>query len=99
MQHRIICRSVSRHCQLNFRVETPLGEEFLDVSIAQCEAKIEPHRMLDDRWRKAMAAIGDISHRASLSSASLPGYLVILNCLLHCRDGTRVLRPFKPADR
>jgi hypothetical protein len=30
--------------------------------------------MLDDRWRKAVAAVGNFSHRASLPSASLPGY-------------------------
>ena len=30
--------------------------------------------MLDDHWRKAVAAIGNFSHRASLSSVSLPGY-------------------------
>ena len=48
-------------------VEPPLGEEFLDVSIAQGEAQVEPDRMLDDRRRKAMAALGDLSHRGSLS--------------------------------
>ena len=59
-------------------VEPPLGEEFLDVAIAQGEAQIEPDRMLDDRRRKAVAAIGDLDHRASLPLASLPGYPVIL---------------------
>ena len=34
--------------------------------------------MLDDRGRKAVAAVGDFSHRASLPSASLPSYPVTL---------------------
>jgi hypothetical protein len=60
------------------RCRAPLGEEFLDVAIAQREAQVDPDRMLDDRWRKAVAAVGDFSHRASLPSASLPSYLVTL---------------------
>ena len=59
-------------------VEAPLGEEFLDVAIAQREAQVESDRVLDDHWRKAVAAVGDFSHRPSLSSAWLPGYPVIL---------------------
>jgi len=53
-------------------VEPPLGQEFLDVSVAQGGAQIKPDRMLDDRRRKAVPAIGDFSHRPSLPSASLP---------------------------
>src|SRR6516225_4633706 len=34
--------------------------------------------MLDDRWRKPVAAVGDFGHRASLPSASLPNYPVKL---------------------
>jgi hypothetical protein len=34
--------------------------------------------MLDDHWWKSVAAVGDFSHRASLSAASLPSYPVIL---------------------
>jgi hypothetical protein len=52
--------------------------EFLDVAIAQREAQIDPDRMLDDQRGKAVAAIGDFSHRASLPSASLPSYPVTL---------------------
>jgi hypothetical protein len=51
-----------------------LGEEFLDVAITQCEARIKPDRMLDDYRRKAVAAIGDFGHRASLTVASLPSH-------------------------
>jgi hypothetical protein len=52
--------------------EPPLGEEFLDVAIAQREAQVDPDRVLDDHRRKAVPTIGDFSHRASLPSASLP---------------------------
>ena len=58
-------------------IEPPLGEEFLDVAVAQREARIESDRMLDDQ-RKAVAAIGDFGDRASLPSASLPSYPVTL---------------------
>jgi hypothetical protein len=34
--------------------------------------------VLDDRRRKAVAAVGDFSHRASVPSASLPSYPVTL---------------------
>ena len=54
----------------------PLGEEFLDIPITQREAQLEPNCVLDDHRRKVMAAIGDFSHRATLPSASLPGYPV-----------------------
>src|SRR5271155_646685 len=59
-------------------VEPPLGEEFLDVPIAQREAQVEPDRVLDNYRRKAVAAVGDFSHRASVPSASLPDYPVKL---------------------
>ena len=58
--------------------EPALGEEFLDVAIAQREAQIAPDRMLDDHRRNAVAAIRDFGHRVSLPAASLPGYSVIL---------------------
>src|SRR6516164_929092 len=53
-------------------------EEFLDVPIAQGEAQVEPYRMLDDDRRKAMVAVGYLSHRASLPLVSSPSYPVIL---------------------
>jgi hypothetical protein len=37
-------------------IEPSLGEEFLDVSIAQREAQVEPDRMPNDHRRKAVAA-------------------------------------------
>jgi hypothetical protein len=43
-------------------VEPTLGEQFLHVSVAQREAEIKPHRMLNDLGRKAMTAIRKRSH-------------------------------------
>jgi hypothetical protein len=41
------------------QVEPALGEQLLDVAVAQGEAEIEPNRVLDDLGREAVAAIGD----------------------------------------
>jgi hypothetical protein len=38
-------------------MSSPLGEEILDVSIAQREAQVEPDGVLDDNRRKAVAAL------------------------------------------
>jgi hypothetical protein len=59
-------------------VEPTLGQEILDVSIAEREAQVQPHSMLDDNRRKTVAAIGDVSHRVSLPATSVPGHPVIL---------------------
>ena len=40
----------------------------------QREARVEPNRVLDDHRRKAVAAIRDFSHRASLPVVSLPSH-------------------------
>ena len=47
-------------------VEAPLGKQLLDIAIAQGEAKVQPHGVLDDDRRKTMPAIGDRSHARSL---------------------------------
>ena len=65
-------RTVHRRCRAR------LGEEFFDIAIARREAQVGPDRMLDDRWRKAVAAIGDFSHPPSLPLALLPRYPVTL---------------------
>ncbi len=47
-------------------VETPLGEQFLDVSIAQCETAMEPNGMLyDGRW-KSVTAVRYLAHPETL---------------------------------
>src|SRR6516162_184251 len=38
-------------------VEPTLGEDVLNVTIAQREAQVEPHSMLGDNRRKAVAAV------------------------------------------
>src|SRR4029077_11280489 len=47
-------------------VETALGKQLFDIAIAQREAKVQPHSVLDDDRRKTMPAIGDRSHARSL---------------------------------
>src|SRR5271156_6262960 len=48
-------------------LEPTLGKEFLHVAVAQGEAEIEPDRVLDNRRRKAVAAIGEQGHAEMLS--------------------------------
>jgi hypothetical protein len=43
-----------------------LGEQFLDVAVAQGEAKIQPDRVLDDLGREAMAAVAEQGHADTL---------------------------------
>ena len=50
-------------------LEPTLGKEFLHVAVAQGEAKIEPDRVLDNRRRKPVAAIGEQGHAEMLSTA------------------------------
>jgi hypothetical protein len=59
-------------------VEPTLGEQILDVSVAQRKAQVEPHSALDDNRRKAVTAVRNFNHRASLPATSLPSHLVIL---------------------
>jgi hypothetical protein len=47
-------------------VEATLGKQLLNIAIAQGEAKVQPHGVLDDDRRKTMPAIGDRSHARSL---------------------------------
>src|SRR4029077_2840826 len=48
------------------RRQPALGEQILYVAKAQGEAKVEPHRMLDDNRRKAVASIRDCCHATIL---------------------------------
>jgi hypothetical protein len=47
-------------------LDPALGEQFLDVAVAQGEAEIQPDRVLDDLRREAMAAIAEQSHGYTL---------------------------------
>jgi hypothetical protein len=53
------------------RRESRLGQEFLDVSITQGEAEIQPDRVLNELGRKAMAAVAERSHADILSDTPL----------------------------
>jgi hypothetical protein len=45
-------------------VDTPLGEQVLDVALAEREPETEPDRVLDDVGRKAVPGIGRFAHPA-----------------------------------
>jgi hypothetical protein len=47
-----------------------LGQEILNVAVAQCESEMRPDCVLDNRRREAVPAIGELIHGGSLS---LPG--------------------------
>src|SRR5712671_1732060 len=58
-------------------IEAAFSEELFHVAVAQCEPEIKPNRMLDDRRRKAMAAIREMDHARTLSDRLLlsdPGF-------------------------
>src|SRR5437899_2338962 len=50
-----------RHPQAH-RDEPALGQQFLDIAVAQGEPEIEPDRVLDDLGREPMAAIAEQGH-------------------------------------
>ena len=52
-------------------LQAPLGQEILHIAIAQGEAQVEPDRVLDDRRRKAVSAIGKWGHTEMLSDPGL----------------------------
>jgi hypothetical protein len=56
-------------------VEPTLGEQLLDVSVAQGEAEIEPDRVLYDLGREAMTAIAEQSHAATPNLRAAPARL------------------------
>jgi hypothetical protein len=45
-------------------------QQVFDVTETQCEPEIEPDRVLDDLWRKAVAAIADFLHSRGYRTAS-----------------------------
>src|SRR5271170_5409667 len=59
-------------------VQPALGKKFLDVAIAQRETQVEPHSMLNDNRRKAVAAVSNFCHRVSLTVTALSRQPVIL---------------------
>src|SRR5216683_1192054 len=53
-------------------IQAALGEELLDVAVAQCEPEIKPDRVLDDRRREAMPSVGELIHAGSLPHGLAP---------------------------
>jgi hypothetical protein len=58
------------HCFIR-DIEPSFGQEFLDVSITQGKAEIQPDGVLDDLGREAMAAVAERSHADILSDTPL----------------------------
>ena len=52
-------------------VKPTLGQQFLDVPVAQGQAEIQPDRVLDDLGRKAMTAVGEPGHLDILPGTAL----------------------------
>src|SRR6202045_1720990 len=57
-------------------LQAALGEEFLNVAVAQCEPEIKPDRVLDDRRREAMSVVGELIHAGSLPHGLAPSNAV-----------------------
>src|ERR1700676_1381247 len=47
-------------------LQAALGQEILNVAVAQSESEIQPNRVLDNRRREAKAQIGQLLHAGSL---------------------------------
>ena len=52
-------------------VEPSLGQQLLDIAVAQGEAEIKPDRVLDDLGREAVAAVTERSHADILPDTPL----------------------------
>src|SRR5688572_26167922 len=52
-------------------VETPLRQEFLDVSVAEGEPSVEPDRVSDHLGWEAMTSVGDALHALILRQTPL----------------------------
>jgi len=47
-------------------LQAALGQEILNVAVAQCEPEVQPNCVLDNRGREAVPAIGELIHAESL---------------------------------
>jgi len=72
-------------------VDATLGEQVLDIAIAQGEPKVEPNRMLDDRGRKPVTGVGWAAH-----DAAYPAMFLTATSL---RDSARWTRPSRGMPR
>jgi len=54
--HRLEFQHPAAHALVG-DVEPALGKQFFDIAVAEPETQVEPHSMLDDDRRKAVAAV------------------------------------------
>src|SRR5215218_8390372 len=54
------------------QVGPTFGKELLDIAVAECEAQIDPDRVLDDLGREAMAAVGEGGHAVRIAQFGQP---------------------------
>jgi len=55
-------------------VQTTFCEKVFHIAKAQCEAEIQPNRMLDDFWWKLVSFVGDFCHPTTLTPSGNPIY-------------------------
>ena len=58
-------------------LDAALGQEFLDIAVAEREAELEPDCMLDDLGRELVAGVGDGLHGAPYRASSQPVHLAV----------------------
>src|ERR1700693_2502595 len=67
-------------------LQPSLGQELLHVPVAQGEPEIKPDRMLDDRRREAMSAVGELIHAGMLLSRATRSNPVSVTMLAAARS-------------
>src|ERR1700676_3231971 len=53
-------------------LQAALGQEILNVAVAQCEPEVQPNCVLDNWRREAMSAVGELIHAGSLPHGLAP---------------------------
>src|SRR5207248_919039 len=80
-------------------IESAFSEELLHVPVAQCEPQIEPDRVLDDRRREAMSAVGELIHAGSLPCRATRSNPVSVTLPFYRLSGeTMIIRPQQGKD-
>ena len=64
-------------------VDATLGQQFLDITERQRELGIEPNRMLDDHWRKAMSLEGYWGHMPTVATPNRPDQALNVSMPFH----------------
>ena len=68
----LVSISTARALEISSARGAALGEEILDVSVAERETQVDPHGMLDDNRRKAVTTVGELHHPVSLLAPLSP---------------------------